>query len=76
MPWGVNRFWLPPLLRQWLGAGVQVQLHDLPPLPRGPARLASRMALRVPAVQHFGPSIVELRPGRIPGTAGDGYHGR
>ena len=61
MPWGVSRFWLRPTLQSWLGHDIAVTLHDFPALPRGPARMASKLALRNPLVQQFAPSIVELR---------------
>lgn len=59
MPWGVNRYWLQPLLTRWLGPEIRVALHDFPDYPRWPERAASRFAARVPGVRHWGPTIVE-----------------
>lgn len=60
MPWGVNRYWLVPTLKRWLGPGVTVRLHDFPAYPRGPQRVASQLAARIPGSRHWGPTIVEI----------------
>ncbi|MFK7831425.1 MAG: class I SAM-dependent methyltransferase [Congregibacter sp.] len=60
MPWGVNRFWLRPLLQSWLNRPLQVRLDNYPPFPRGPARLVNSVSSALPGLQHWSPTIVQL----------------
>lgn len=60
MPWGIDRFWIRPTLRRWLGSAARISLRAYPGFPRGPLRPLTALAPRVPVLRQWLPTIVEI----------------
>jgi O-methyltransferase involved in polyketide biosynthesis len=60
MPWGIDRFWIKPALRRWLGPAAKISVRTYPTFPRGPLRPVTAVATRIPLLRQWLPTIVEV----------------
>lgn len=60
MPWGASRAQLRFYLRRWMGPDAHITLRNFPPYPRGPARLATRIAANSSLTGYLAPTIVDI----------------